>query len=187
MLVKGLNRWVLPAILVLALGLPLLAPATAWGDDPLFRVLAVAHVSGQAPAPEFSLPTPDGKTIALAQLRGKVVFLSFWATWCPPCRVEMPSMERLYREFKDQGLVMLAVDMGESGRQVVRFMKEFRLTFPALLDADSQVASRYGVQGIPTTFLIDRSGRGVGAARGPRDWASPEAKALIRSLLERNG
>jgi peroxiredoxin len=94
-------------------------------------------------------------------------------------------MERLHRELKDQGLAMVAVDIGESPKQVARFMREFRLTFPAALDMDSTVSARYRVQGIPTTFLIDRSGRAVGVARGPREWASAEGRALIRSLLER--
>jgi len=162
----------------------LLTGRPAWAKDPLFEAMAVVHVGRETPAPEFSLPTPEGKTISLAQLRGQVVFLNFWATWCPPCRVEMPSMERLYGEFKDAGLIVLAVDMGESARQVARFMKEFRLSFPALLDTNSDVSNRYGVRGLPTTFLVDRSGRIVGVAIGPRDWAGSESKALIRSLLE---
>jgi peroxiredoxin len=177
----------LSAIVALAWGVVAAGPALAWARDPLFQAMEVTHVAGGAPAPEFSLPTADGKALALTQLRGEVVFLNFWATWCPPCRVEMPSMERLHREFKEQGLAVLAVDIGESPRQVTRFMKEFRLTFPALLDTDSEVASRYRVQGIPATFLIDRRGRLVGSARGARDWASPNGKALMRSLLEQKG
>jgi thiol-disulfide isomerase/thioredoxin len=131
------------------------------------------------------LSTPEGSTLTLGEFRGKVVFLNFWATWCPPCRVEMPSMERLHKEFKDQGLAMLAVDVQESPNEVARFMKQFRLSFPALLDLEGEVTLRYRVSGLPTTLLIDRSGRVVGAAVGPRNWASPEATALIRSLLDR--
>ncbi|MFQ5830792.1 MAG: TlpA disulfide reductase family protein, partial [Candidatus Methylomirabilia bacterium] len=116
--------------------------------------------------------------------RGKVVFLNFWATWCPPCRVEMASMERLHREFKDRGLAVLAVNFEESPKQVARFMKDFQLSFPTVLDVDATVALRYKVQGLPMTFFIDRNGKMVGSATGARDWASPEAKALIRSLLD---
>jgi peroxiredoxin len=179
-------RWRLSALTILALAVALGAADPAWAKDPLFQAMEVVHGKG-TPAPEFSLSTPEGNTIALAQLRGQVVFLNFWATWCPPCRVEMPSMERLHKEFKDQGLVMLAIDIGESPKQVARFMKEFRLSFPALLDADYDVSSRYRVQGLPSTFLIDRSGRIVGLAVGARNWASPEGKALIRSLLDHKG
>ena len=122
--------------------------------------------------------------MTLSTLRGQVVFLNFWATWCPPCREEMPSIERLHQEFKDQGLAVLAVDVGERPTLVAKFMKDFRLSFPVLLDRGSEVWSRYGVGGLPTTILVDRRGRIVGGAIGPRDWASPAGRALIRSLLE---
>lgn len=135
----------------------------------------------------FRLTTPDGKAIRLAQLRGQVVFLNFWATWCAPCRVEMPSMEQLYRELKGEGLVMLAVDVQESPKQVARFMEDFQLSFPALLDTDGKVAARYRVHGIPTTVLIDRKGRLAGTVVGPREWSSPQGKAVIRSLLKQRG
>jgi peroxiredoxin len=174
-------------VITLAWVLVLFTERPAWAKDPLFRAMEVAHVGWETPAPEFSLATPEGKTTTLTQLQGRVVFLNFWATWCPPCRVEMPAMERLHKEFKDRGLAMVAVDIGESSKQVARFMKEFRLSFSALLDVDSAVSSRYRVQGIPTTFLIDRGGRVVGVARGARDWASLEGQALIRSLLDRKG
>ncbi len=173
----------LACVLVLSV-LALAGPDSAFAGDPLFQAMAITHVSGNAQAPDFALPTPDGKRrVALAELRGKVVFVNFWATWCPPCREEMPSMERLHKEFRDQGLAVLAVNMQESPKQVVRFMKDFRLTFPALLDADLKVTELYRVRGLPTTYLIDRTGRVVGQAVGARDWASPDGKALIRALL----
>lgn len=94
-------------------------------------------------------------------------------------------MERLHEEFKDQGLAMVAVDIDERPEQVTRFMAKFRLSFPALLDEDAEISARYGVSGLPSTFLIDRSGRIVGRAVGAREWASRDGKALIRALLER--
>jgi len=157
----------------------------AWAKDPIFATMAVAHDTSGSEAPGFTLATPEGQTLALSSFRGRVVFLNFWATWCPPCRLEMPSMERLHQEFKDQGLAILAVDIEESPKLVAKFMREFRLTFPALLDSDSRVSSRYAVRGLPTTVLIDRRGRIAGRAIGPREWTSPEGRALIRSLLER--
>ena len=155
----------------------------ASAQDPLFAGLAVTHERSASEAPDFTLRTPEGGTLALSGLRGRVVFLNFWATWCAPCRIEMPEMERLHREFKDRGLLILAVDLDESPKLVAKFMQEFRLSFPALLDSDSRVASRYRLQGLPTTILIDRQGRTVGRAVGPREWAGPEGRALIRSLL----
>lgn len=156
---------------------------TAWATDPAFDGLAITHVSGGVQAPAFELATADGKRVSLAALRGQVVLLNFWATWCPPCREEMPSMERLHQEFKAQGLAVLAVNIQESPKQVARFMRDFRLTFPALLDVDATIAGRYGVRGLPSTYLIDRTGRVVGQVVGARDWAGPAAKALARSLL----
>ncbi len=177
----------LPTVTTLAWAVALLAGHPVWAKDPLFQAIGLLHSERDTRAPEFSLATPEGKIISLTQLRGKVVFLNFWATWCPPCRLEMPSMERLYKEFRDQGFTVLAIDIRESPKEVARFMKEYRLSFPALLDVDGEVSSRYRVQGIPTTFLVDRSGRIIGSAMGARDWASPEGKALIRSLLDQKG
>jgi len=172
--------WV--AVLTYALGR---MSSVASAADPLFGELGVAHVRGGVQAPDFELPTSDqNDTVALKRLRGKVVFINFWATWCPPCREEMPSMERLHKEFKDQGLAVLAVNIQESSKQVARFMKNFQLSFPALLDSDLKVTGLYQVRGLPSTYLIDQKGQVVGQAIGPRDWASPQAKALIRSLLD---
>ena len=95
--------------------------------------------------------------------------------WCPPCREEMPSIERLHRALGDQGLVVLAVDVDESPERVAKFVKDFRLSFPVPLDAGSHVFSSYGAPGLPTTMLIDRRGRIIGVALGPRDWASDAA------------
>lgn len=92
-------------------------------------------------------------------------------------------MERLHQAFRDQGLTVLAVNIQESPKQVARFMKDFRLSFPALLDSDGKVTELYQVRGLPTTYLVDPNGRIVGQAVGARDWASPSAKALVRSLL----
>jgi len=151
--------------------------------DPAFDALAVMHVSGGVQASAFELATTDGKAVALATLKGQVVLLNFWATWCPPCREEMPSMERLHREFRGQGLALLGVNVEENPKQVARFVRDFQLTFPTLLDVDGEVTRLYRVRGLPATFLIDRTGRVVGHVIGARDWASPAARTLARSLL----
>jgi len=162
---------------------PMARPASA--QDPLFTAMAVAHRKDVLEAADFALPTSDGRIVTLSAFRGRVVLLNFWATWCAPCRVEMPSMERLYRELMALDFVILAVDLDESPKLVANFMRDFCLSFPALIDSGSQVASRYGVRGLPTTILIDRRGRVVGEALGPRDWATAAGRALIRSLVER--
>jgi thiol-disulfide isomerase/thioredoxin len=132
---------------------------------------------------DFASPTPEGAVVRLSDFRGKVVFLNFWASWCPACREEMPSMERLYREFKDRGFVILAVDLQEGRQAVAAFMKQLGLTFPALLDEDGTVSGRYGVRFIPTTYLVGKDGELLGRVVGPKDWASLPARQLIASLL----
>lgn len=171
------------AVVVAFSALGLARGSPTWAEDRLFSAMRVTHVAGGIRAPAFELATPDGKSVALAGLTGKVIVLNFWATWCPPCREEMPSMERLHQDFKDQGLAVVAVNLQESRKQVARFMRDFRLSFAALLDADMKVTAAYGVRGLPATFLVDRTGGVVGQALGAREWASPQSKALIRSLL----
>jgi peroxiredoxin len=160
---------------------PVPAPANL---DPLFAALAMHRPPEQHEAPDFTLPDVEGRPVRLRELRGKLVFLNFWATWCPPCKLEMPSMERLYQTFKRTEFAMLAVSIDRQGVQVVKpFMEELQLTFPALLDSASEVARQYGLRGLPTTYLIDQNGWLIGAAVGGRDWYSTEAKALIAGLL----
>jgi len=152
--------------------------------DSLLAALAVHRPPEALEAPDFTLPDVDGQPVRLRELRGKLVFLNFWATWCPPCRLEMPSMERLYQTFKETAFAMLAVSIDRQGVEAVKpFMQELQLTFPALLDEKSEVARQYGLRGLPTTYLIDPEGRLIGAAVGGRDWDRPEAKALIAGLL----
>ena len=118
--------------------------------------------------------------------RSKVVFLNFWASWCLPCRAEMPSMEKLYNKFKNSDFAILAVNLGEGKEQVKAFKELYSLNFPILLDADSSVGSIYGAISIPTSYLIDRDGYMIGGALGPRDWASEEAFELVNSLLKKS-
>lgn len=164
----------------------LLLLVTGSGDarEDLFKRLMVEPFDPPRPADSFALPSPDGGLLRLSDLRGKIVFLNFWASWCPACREEMPGMERLYQEFKDRGLVIIAVDLQESRETVAAFMKQFGLTFPAALDRDGSVSDRYRVRFIPTTYLVSREGTLLGRVVGPRDWASVPARRLIASLLD---
>jgi peroxiredoxin len=138
------------------------------------------------PAPALALPDEEGKkTWRLSELRGKVVLVNFWATWCPPCRKELPSMERLWRQFKDAGLVVLGVNVGETGDQVFAFSNglETPLTFPLLLDEDSRVAQSWPVKGLPTTYLVDKKGRIAFGAIGGREFDSAAIVQQVRELL----
>jgi thiol-disulfide isomerase/thioredoxin len=121
--------------------------------------MAVVRYKGEPEAPDFTLPTLEGRTVTLSALRGQVVFLNFWATWCPPCREEMPSIEQLHSALGAQGLGVLAVDVDESPERVAKFVKDFRLGFPVLLDAGSHVFER-GAPGLLTTILDRPEGSG---------------------------
>ena len=121
--------------------------------------------------------------LRLRDLRGKVVLLNFWATWCVPCRAEMPDIEGVFREFAGRELVVVAVNLQEGRRAVRRFVDELNLTFPVVLDGDGKVAAAYGVRPIPTTFLIDQNGFILGRSFGPRRWASQGARTHFARLL----
>ncbi len=109
-------------------------------------------------AADFSLATLDGGAGNLRDFRGKVVVLNFWASWCGPCRAEMPDMQIVYSELRDRGLVVVGVNQGEARDTVAAFAREFGLSFPIFLDKDQSISRKYGVRAYPTTFIIGRDG-----------------------------
>lgn len=115
-------------------------------------------VSEGRPAPDFTAQTADGGSITLSDLRGRPVALNFWATWCAPCRVEMPALQAASERYADNGLAILAVNAGESAEAVGEYMRELGLTFPAILDPDGEIVDLYGVRVFPTTVWIDAEG-----------------------------
>ena len=122
------------------------------------------------PAPDFRLETPGGELVSLSDFRGQVVVLNFWATWCTPCRAEMPEFQALWEEHQVQGdVVVLAVNLQEGREQVNGFIEDFGLTFPVVLDASGEVLDQYGLPGLPGTFFIDASGVLQGRVLGPLD------------------
>lgn len=154
--------------------------APAWAAAPAMTAIVPA-----SPAPDFTLRDIDGKPHRLSDYRGKVVLVNFWATWCPPCRAEMPSIEKLYASMKGKPFVVLALDQGESINNVFAFMGQLSPspTFPVLLDRKSQVAQAFGVMGIPSTFLIDRQGHIVAKAIGGRSYDSAAMRSLVDRLM----
>jgi cytochrome c biogenesis protein CcmG/thiol:disulfide interchange protein DsbE len=119
------------------------------------------------PAPDFALSDLDGATVQLSALRGQVVLINVWATWCPPCRAEMPMIEAAYTQYRDQGFTVLAVNQREDARTVAAYMGESRLSFPALLDRDGAVSTAYRANVLPSSFFIDRAGVVRAVYRGP--------------------
>ena len=178
----GRENLILGVIVVAVVGFMLLQRQGFFLSGPSAELTRPA--SRTALAPEFALPDLEGTAQRLSDFRGNVVLLNFWATWCPPCRAEMPSMEALYQAYKDQGFVILAVSSDVQGAAVVQpFMEGYRLSFPSLLDTTGRVNGLYGVRSIPTSYLLDRHGRVVSREIGARNWAKAEARALVASLL----
>jgi peroxiredoxin len=139
------------------------------------------------PAPNFTLPGLDGKMVSLNDYKGKVVLLNIWATWCPPCVDEMPSMEKLHQELKSEAFEILAVSIDVLGaKEVIPFMKKHKLSFPALTDTKGAIKSLYQTTGVPESFIIDKDGIVVEKIMGPRDWATPGAIHYFRNLIHRN-
>jgi thiol-disulfide isomerase/thioredoxin len=152
-----------------------------------FSRARIPLLKNRALAEDFSLPLLNGGARSLDELKGKVVFLNFWATWCPPCRAEMPSMETLYRRLGEKGLEFLAVDIQEKQKPVEAFIKERGLTFPVALDESGWISGIYGIRSIPSTFIIDRDGSIIAVAVGGRKWDSPEVIAAFEALLNNAG
>ncbi len=136
-------------------------------------------------APDFSLTDLNDKPVRLSDYRGKVVFLNFWATWCAPCREEMPSMEILNKNFQKDGLVILAVsiDRVTTTKDIPPFVKSMNLTFPVLIDSWGQTDKPYKRMGVPETFIIDREGIIREIVIGPRDWARLDSLQILTKLL----
>ncbi len=138
------------------------------------------------PAPIFELPDINGKKVSLADFKGKVVLINFWATWCGPCKAEMPSLNNLYAAFKNEGFVVLAVSLDPSEKPVRSFVAEKGLAFPVLMDPEKEVYfDLYAAFAMPTSFLIDRKGMIAEKFIGERVWDSPEIKDKVVRVLRK--
>ncbi len=157
--------------------------------SPLFAQYAAAADNAQGsskPAPEFSLSDINGKKVSLSDFKGKVILLNFWATWCGPCTAEMPSLNRLYAAFKNDGFVVLAVSIDPSDKPVRSFVSAKGITFPVLMDPEKEAYfDLYAVFALPTSFLIDRKGMIIAKVLGDREWDSPDMKNKIADLLKK--
>lgn len=136
---------------------PFLLPAAGLDPSGPTATPAPAAVVG-APAPDFTLKNLSGENVTLSALKGQVVLINFWATWCSPCREEMPALQRRYEALKDQGFTVLAVDDNEAEKDVSAFAQAYALTFPILLDPGENVVGLYRVYAFPTTFIVDQQG-----------------------------
>lgn len=160
-------------------------PFAAMAEDPPLQSSLIA-VKPRLPAPDIELPDMDGKTVKLSALRGKVAVVNFWATWCPPCRREFPSMERLRLALSNQPLVILAVNEGENIDTIESFLSLLDTAphFPILLDKDGEAMAFWPVRGLPTTYIIDRQGRIAYRAIGGREFDHPEIIKNLKALIK---
>lgn len=152
-----------------------------WVQSSKYEPLTVGKV-----APDFELPDLKDRDVRLSDFRGKVVFLNFWATWCKPCKEEMPSMEVLYRNFKDDGLVVLAVsiDRVTTKDDIPPFVNSMDLSFPILVDSWGQTDKEYKLMGVPETYIIDQDGVLREKIIGPRDWTRLDNLRVVTQLLD---
>jgi peroxiredoxin len=137
------------------------------------------------PAPDFTYPDLSGNIVRLSDHRGKVVLVNIWATWCPPCIEEVPSMKSLYQKLKGEKFEILAVSIDQQGKTAVSlFMKKHKLNFTALLDPQGTIAAPYKATGVPESFIVDKNGILVQKIIGPINWESPEVIGFIRDLIQ---
>jgi len=146
-------------------------------------VLGIMPPNQEIEAVDFTVEALRGQSERLSDYRGKVIFLNFWATWCGPCRAEIGEIDLLHETLMGEDFMIMALSIQEDKKRVSKFMQSFEVDFPVYLDSDGAVANKYGVTGIPTTYIIAPDGKIVGRAIGPREWGSRESVELMRSLM----
>lgn len=154
----------------------------------LFFIALSAHAGLDNDLYKIKLPNPDNEQVSLAQYKDKVILLNFWATWCPPCIKEMPSMQRLRDHFEGQPFEIIAINTGDDSTSVSSFLFELEteLTFPILLDEQGQSYQQFGIRGLPMTLIFDRNGEMVEKVLGGREWDSAESIKAIQTVIEYN-
>jgi peroxiredoxin len=164
----SMNRVMLPIALSLSL---------------VFSAVLVQANEINEPVPDFTLKSRQGDNLRLEEFRGQVVMLNFWASWCGPCRQEMPLMDTIYQQYKDLGFTVLAVNVDENREEAHRFLDKVPVSYPILYDPESQVSEQYNVQAMPTTVMIDRNGRGRFIHYGYKPGYEDDYEAQIRQLV----
>ncbi|HSL05081.1 MAG TPA: TlpA disulfide reductase family protein [Nitrospiraceae bacterium] len=174
------KRIVIAAMLSL---MSIVSAGPALSGDP-FVSLKVSRLPVGIMAAPFELATLDGKIVKSSELAGKVVLVNFWATWCGPCKEEMPSLSRLQKQLDPAHFALLTVTTDLQRHGIAHFLSQLSVSLPVLFDEDQEVSRSFMVRGLPTTIVIARDGALVGRAVGPRAWDSPEAVAVMRQVME---
>jgi DsbE subfamily thiol:disulfide oxidoreductase len=183
--IKGRKFW-LPSVLCLTMLAASASYLLSAEKTPINYKLVpnLQQMTDHSPAPQFTLPNLEGGKVGLKDFRGKLLLLNFWASWCVPCREEMPAMQRLYHMYKDVGFVILGVNLKDEKKSAISFVKELKITFPIAFDPNGEVGLMYGAWGLPATYLIDAKGIALARAWGPADWYSPGARELVKKILD---
>ena len=175
---RNISRRALPA---LALGLvataSLALPQAALADA------AAPALGAKSPAPDFTLPAVGGKSLSLSQYKGQVVMINFWATWCGPCRQEMPLLDAMYKKYKAMGFTLIGVNVEPDSKAAAEFLKKLPVSFPVAFDAESKVSQLYNVQGMPSTVIVDRKGNARVLHKGYRPGDENTYLDHVRTLI----
>lgn len=144
---------------------------------------SIRPIAKPYPAHDFRLKDLDDNNVSLKDFRGKTVVINFWATWCPPCRKELPSMQRTYAKYKNDKLVILGINVGEDWDVIAPFLSPFNLEFPILLDSDSAQLLKWKAIGLPTSFIVNHQGLVTHRITGGRDWDDPGFRKELEKIL----
>jgi peroxiredoxin len=166
---------ILLSLFILVVSLPSIAQQAGKG---------LTQLPDRPQAPDFVLTDIDGNQYRLSDYRGQVVIINFWATWCPPCRAEMPSMQRAWQQLEKEGTLMLGINVGEDEDTIFQFTANYPVEFPLLMDQDSRVINQWPVRGLPTTFVVSPEGKITYRAIGGREWDDPDLLAMVRALKQ---
>jgi len=161
---------------------------SALAHDPKYHGFNLTTFDPPFPAPEFQLPGLLGEEgLTLDDYKGKFVLLNFWATWCPPCLEEMPSMETIHQLYKDKNFTVVAISSDEGGKKDIDpFIDKLGVTFPILMDSDKAVSSVYGAVNLPLSFILNPEGQVIAGSEGAREWASEEAMSVLEEMFEQS-
>ena len=161
-----------------------LIPISVLGHEDSFAKMGVVSPKNEKIAPNFILETVTGEKISLKDFKGKAVLLNFWATWCEPCKKELPSMQRIYEELSSEGVEVVAISIDRNKKERVKqYIKNHNLTFPILLDPGQKVRKDYFILGLPTSYLIGIDGKLKGFISGAREWDSNASKEMFSTLM----
>jgi len=166
---------ILLSLFILVVSLPSIAQQAGKG---------LTQLPDRPQAPDFVLADLDGNQYRLSDYRGQVVIINFWATWCPPCRAEMPSMQRAWQQLEQESILMLGINVGEDEDTIFQFTANYPVEFPLLMDQDSRVINQWPVRGLPTTFVVSPAGKITYRAIGGREWDDPDLLATVRALTQ---